>query len=164
MKVDKLLKLLVRCRVRGDITPLSACCLFMRECRGGVPRPLYYLQGTQWKYFYSSTTGQIYHYSFITFNYMLPFSQNLMKTVPCKRPGSYIWHITNLSPPAVSEEAARRTVEEIQHRHNSEDQPHTSATSPSPSTSCSQVPAPTQSVATSTTIVPACQKQNAKKT
>ncbi|KAK8383578.1 hypothetical protein O3P69_015803 [Scylla paramamosain] len=71
---------------------------------------------------------------------------------------------TKKDNPAVSEEAARRTVQEIQHRHSGEDQAHTSATSPSPSTSSCQVPVTTQCVATSTTTITGCQKQCAKKT
>ncbi|MPC22858.1 Sjoegren syndrome/scleroderma autoantigen 1 [Portunus trituberculatus] len=71
---------------------------------------------------------------------------------------------TKKDNPAVSEEAARRTVQEIQHRHGGEDQAHTSATSPSPSASFCQVPASTQCIATSTTTTNGCQKQCARKT
>ncbi|XP_045106229.1 protein ZNRD2-like [Portunus trituberculatus] len=70
---------------------------------------------------------------------------------------------TKKDNPAVSEEAARRTVQEIQHRHGGEDQAHTSATSPSPSASFCQVPASTQCIATSTTTTNGCQKQCARK-
>ncbi|KAG0719278.1 Sjoegren syndrome/scleroderma autoantigen 1 [Chionoecetes opilio] len=66
---------------------------------------------------------------------------------------------TKKDNPAVSEEAARGTVQEIQHRHSSEDHSHIS-TSPS----CSQPHAATHTVATSTTASPGCQKHDIKNT
>lgn len=76
---------------------------------------------------------------------------------------------TKKDNPAVSEEAARRTVEEIQHRNTTEEQPHhtsasTTTASPPSATSHNQPPVSVQSAATSSTNTPTSQRHNAKNT